>query len=544
VGTRKQRRKVLPNRKPASAEPTKQYLGAVLVFLLAIAAFWPSRSAGFVWDDQPYNLAGNPALMRGEYAAFWRYPYRDFYIPVSYSVWTAIAELNSDPLAPDGGLRAQSFHTLNIVIHAANAVLAFLLIYQLLASASAATVGAALFAIHPLQVESVVWISELRGLLAAFFSLIALLLHCRYRQKGSTRIALAVFAIVSFVLGALSKPSALTLPVALVALDWFCFRARLPRRWWLAPMAWVVVTLPMMIVAKRIQPDTSVEFVPPVLARLRVAADALTFYIGKLLVPWPLSPSYGRTPQAVIGWRMSNLLWTIPIAITYLVWRYRSQFRGVTLAAIIAFSSLLPVLGLVPFKGQNFSTVADRYMYFPLLGVALAVSSLMTRVTMTRSRWLFVVAILGGLLVVNVHYQHVWADELTLWRHASTAYPNQARVHNNYGVALQAAGSHDQAIVQFDRALQARANFADAYCNRGISLARLGRYSDALADETRALGLDSSDSGCWYDRAVTLFTLGRFAESLQDAEEAKRRGFSLPSGFEDAVRYRLGTRRQ
>ena len=482
--------------------------------------------------------------MRGDYAAFWEHPYRDFYIPVSYSVWTAIAELTSDPIAPDGGLHPESFHTVNIVIHAANAVLAFWLIYQLLRSVPAAVVGALLFAVHPLQVESVVWVSELRGLLAAFFSLIALLVHCRYRQTGNAHIALAVLAFVSFVLGALSKPSALTLPVVVVAMDWCFFRERLPRREWLAAFAWVVVAIPLMIVAKRSQPDTSVEFVPPLLARLRVAADALAFYAGKVLVPWPLSPSYGRTPQAVMDWRASNLLWTIPIAITYLVWRYRAQLRGITLAVVIAFSSLLPVLGLVPFKGQNFSTVADRYMYFPLFGVALAVASCMTRMTMSRGRWLFAIAGLSGLLVVNVQYQHVWTNELTLWRHASIAYPNQPRVHNNYGVALQAAGSHAEAITQFDRALQARPDFADAYCNRGSSLARLGHYSEALADETRALELDATDSGCWYDRAVTLYTLGRFEESLQDVEAAKRRGFPLPSGFEDAVRYRLGSRRQ
>jgi tetratricopeptide (TPR) repeat protein len=164
--------------------------------------------------------------------------------------------------------------------------------------------------------------------------------------------------------------------------------------------------------------------------------------------------------------------------------------------------------------------------------------------TMTRVRWLLPIATLCVLVVVNVHYQQVWTNELTLWHHAAVAYPNQARVHNNYGVALQATGAHEEAIHQFDRALQTRADFADAYCNRGISLARLGRYSEALSDETRALALDPGDGGCWYNRAVTLFTLGRFEESLQDVGEAKRRGFPLPAGFEDAVRYRLGAMRQ
>lgn len=92
MGTRKQRRQPSAiQEQAAKARSATRYFGSVLIFLFAIAVFWPSRSAGFVWDDQPYNLAGNPALMRGDVAAFWEHPYRDFHIPVSYSVWTALA---------------------------------------------------------------------------------------------------------------------------------------------------------------------------------------------------------------------------------------------------------------------------------------------------------------------------------------------------------------------------------------------------------------------------------------------------------------------
>src|SRR4029078_8545717 len=86
-------------KRTATERGGKQCLCAALPFFLALLVFWPSRSDGFVGDDHPYNLAGNPALMRCDFAAFWEHPYRDFYIPVSYSVWTAVAELNSEPLA-------------------------------------------------------------------------------------------------------------------------------------------------------------------------------------------------------------------------------------------------------------------------------------------------------------------------------------------------------------------------------------------------------------------------------------------------------------
>jgi len=203
------------------------------MFLVSLATFWAARDAAFVWDDQPYNLAGNPAVMRGHYASFWKHPYRDFYIPVTYTVWTAVADMTRNPLVSDSGLKSESFRTINLITHAANVVLVFWLLYLLIDSFWPAVLGAAVFAVHPLQVESVVWVSELRGLLAGFFSLMALLFHCRYRRTGNERIWLAVAAGLSFALAMLSKPSATALPFVVIAVDLLFYRMTLKRQWWL-----------------------------------------------------------------------------------------------------------------------------------------------------------------------------------------------------------------------------------------------------------------------------------------------------------------------
>jgi len=277
---------------------------------------------------------------------------------------------------------------------------------------------------------------------------------------------------------------------------------------------------------------------------LLVAADALTFYIGKTIAPWPLSPSYGRMPVTILSWRIQDVLWMIPLAVAWLTWRQRRKWPGVTAGAAIALASVAPVLGVLPFKGQNFSTVADRYMYMPLVGVALAVAAVAGRSNMNRLRWLMCGALLAVLLGLNLKYQSVWRDELTLWHYAATTYPNQPRVHNNYGAALQVAGLQEEAITQFDLALRARPDFSDAYCNRGSSLGRLHRYSEALSDQTHGILLDPSDGACWYNRAVTLFNLGRFNESLNDIEQAELHGYQPPAGFADAVRRQLAVKVQ
>ena len=175
--TRQRERARDSNRKPAAERSSAHVWLSVLLFAGSLALYWPSRSSEFVWDDQPYHLAGNTQLMRGDYAAFWARPYRDFYIPVMYTVWTWIAQQTRDEIPQGSGLHPEPFRTLNLIIHATNSVLVFWLLCLSVRATRPSLIGAILFTIHPLQVESVVWVSELRGLLAALFSLIALALY-------------------------------------------------------------------------------------------------------------------------------------------------------------------------------------------------------------------------------------------------------------------------------------------------------------------------------------------------------------------------------
>jgi tetratricopeptide (TPR) repeat protein len=201
-------------------------------------------------------------------------------------------------------------------------------------------------------------------------------------------------------------------------------------------------------------------------------------------------------------------------------------------------AAVLPVSGIVPFKGQNFSTVADRYFYLAMPGVALGVALVTQR--FARSRWFWAISIailimLGGL---NLRQQAVWRNDLTLFGHIVQQYPGQPRVHNNYGVALQAAGRHEAAIQQFSTAIQQRPTYSDPYCNRGSSLGRMGRLEEAYRDQSRAMELDSADGGCAYNRAVTQYRMGRFRDALADIERARELGYAVPAVFEASVRRR------
>ena len=153
-------------------------LVALLLFLLTVSLYWGTRGYEFVWDDQPLNLAGNQELMRNHHGFFWTRPYRGLYVPVAYSTWIWLKQV-AEPADGSAVLQPHVFRTANILLHGVNTVLVLALLYSLVGSLWAALAGAVLFAIHPLQVEAVVWITEYRGLLASCFSLGSLVCYRR-----------------------------------------------------------------------------------------------------------------------------------------------------------------------------------------------------------------------------------------------------------------------------------------------------------------------------------------------------------------------------
>jgi hypothetical protein len=511
---------------------------AILLFVMTVALYWNTRSYDFVWDDHLANLSGNRELLNDDYAFFWTQAYAGLYAPVTYTTWIWIKHVSEERRDGTEVLTPEGFRTANILLHATNAVLVLYLLSVLAGSPWIGLVGGVLFAVHPLQVEPVVWITEYRGLLSACFSLTSLALYCRYRQTASARPLFVVAASVAYVLALLSKPTAIVVPVAAVAIDSFVFRPSARQRW-LVPLLWTIPAALVIWITRSAQPDHQAAVSTSALMRPLVAADAMVFYLGKLIAPVHLSVMYGRTPPAVLqSWR-AFVLWPIPLAMLALAWMWRRTRPLLALGIVIAMIGIAPVSGLVPFNAQSDSTVADRYFYFSMLGVALAVTSILIRVQRPRWIWIGAAATTAVLVSLNLMQQPVWQSDLTLWARASVEYPNQPNVHNNYGVALQGEGRHDEAIDQFTMALQITPTFADAYGNRGASEAMQGNLRAALDDQTRSIDLDPTYARRWYNRAVTYYRLGRLEEALNDLVEAEARGAVSPE-LRTELEQRLG----
>ncbi|HWC89027.1 MAG TPA: hypothetical protein VG433_05220, partial [Pirellulales bacterium] len=372
------------------------------------------------WDDD-VHVTKNPLLDPVSFsnlAQFWLHPYENLYIPASYSFFAAEAWLSQWTL---GRLDPQVFHAACLALHLACVWLVFRLLARMVENPLAAWAGALCFAVHPLQVESVAWIGETRGLLAALCSLAAVYWYlppgpamfdssstanrdrlgamptaavgmwggdddaCPRSVGMATAPALSpsaaddrfstrryLLASAAFALALLSKPSAAPLPLMALAIDLLWLRRSLKRS--LACLApWLALALLDIGLSKLLQADERITNRPDWLLRPLVACDALTFYLRKLIVPLRLGFDYGRTPAVVLSSAARYWAWIAPACVLGLALVSRHRRMWLTAAGIFV-AGLLPVLGFVPFLYQDISTVADRYLYLPMLGVALALA--------------------------------------------------------------------------------------------------------------------------------------------------------------------------
>jgi protein O-mannosyl-transferase len=239
----------------------------------------------------------------------------------------------------------------------------------------------------------------------------------------------------------LAKPGAIVVPCICFVLDALLVRRPIKRAL-ASSLCLLIPLIPLAVVARIVQHVNS--FPPPgIWQRPFIAADAVTFYLGKLAVPLRLAPDYGRTPGVVLARSLTYAIPLLPLAIAALIWRSRE--RLLWSAGLIFLLALLPVSGLMVFQFQQFSTVADHYMYVPMLGVAVAAAwAFAWAFAWAGQRWsgrtasVFAAALILGLAALSFRQAMYWRDDFALLPHALEVNPASAGVHNNFGVAYNA----------------------------------------------------------------------------------------------------------
>jgi hypothetical protein len=441
----------------------------ILLVVVTLAVFRPVIGHQFLAYDDSVNVYKNPyfqARSLDNLLHFWRYPYEALYAPLTYTLWAltawAPALVSADPsaaVAPDPRL----FHSLNLLLHLLSVLIVWRILCLLLRRTRptgtetavegtslplewAACGGALLFAIHPIQVEPVAWATGFKDVLFGLLSLGAVWHYLRYvdarMQPGTGRPSRARLhyglATGAFVLALLAKPTAVVLPVIV-----WLLAAWGRRRSWREQIAdlsvWVIIAVAWGLLTRWVQPGTSLAFEPPLWARPLIAGDAVLFYLYKLVLPLRFGPDYGRTPQVVLehGWLFLTGL--APFALAGWLWLKRKKLSWLVTAAGVFVVGLLPVLGLISFSFQRYSTVADRYAYLAMLGPAIALAWGLTRPKKKLAA--ICGAIVLGLFLLRSAWQiPYWHDTLTFFEHALRINSNSHLAHNNLGFVLTKQG--------------------------------------------------------------------------------------------------------
>lgn len=482
---------------------------ALVVALLAIVVFARTTAFGFlVWDDDQHvsaNVRLDPPTL-DSLASFWRAPFLALYVPASYTLFWLEAWITNGP-------DPRVYHAVSVLLHAANAALVVVLLARLGARPLAAALGACLFALHPLQVESVAWISEQRGLLAALFGLGAL---CAY-AGAAKRPRDDAFAAILLVLALLAKPSAVVVPALALVLEAAVLRRGTRHA---APrLAFgFVAACACLWITKGLQQDASVREVVPVLQRPLVALDALEFYARKFLAPIALAPDYGRRPSLVVEHGIDGSLAATVAAIAICL-AVPALRRHALVPIALSAAALAPVLGLVPFGHQDLSTVADRYAYLALVGPAFLVARGWP-VDARRAAWAGAGAVALVLAALSFAQSAHWRSTERIFAHTLEVNRRSWIAHTNRGLVLQTAGDLDGAQREYEAAIGAKPDHARALNNLGILLVQRGHAAEGEALVRRAMEADPRYARPHMNLAAILGNLGRFDEAESSARRA------------------------
>jgi Flp pilus assembly protein TadD len=543
--------------KRAAARPLPAWGAPVVIAAITFVAFLPALQNGFVsWDDQR-NFVENPhfrGLGWAQLSWMWTTFHMGHYVPLSwmtlgfdYAVW---------------GMNPLGYHLTSLLIHTANAVLVYVLAERLLRLAFApprvserriaiaAALGALLFAVHPLRVESVAWATERRDVLSLLFYLVSTLAYLRYATTASRR-AYAV-ALGAFVCALLSKATSMTLPAVLLLLNVYPLRRFAEHR-----RQVILELVPFAALSAASALESIIALHPPnqlgVAQKIAVSAYSLVFYVWKTILPTGLSPLY-EMPQRVVPTASAFLVsYALVIALCAGAWMVRRRAPALT-AAWAAFVLIgLPMLGVV----QNGPQIAaDRYTYHaaPALAILVAVALLSL-----RPRDFKLVTSLAGaaallLALLTWDQTQVWHDSESLWtrvldvdpnssmghsawatllfkqnrveealahsRRAVELAPGYAEAHNDLGVGLARIGEMDSAVSQYKQALAIKPEYDEAENNLGIAIVQQGNVSGAVDHYKRALELNPENADAHVNWGNALVRLGRPAEAETHYREA------------------------
>jgi protein O-mannosyl-transferase len=466
----------------------------------------------FVLMDDALHILDNPHLQKPSFQGLktlWQAPYQGLYVPVTYTFWGAAAYLSQlrESKTDTPKFSPAVFHGISLFLHSLTSALVFLVLCHIFPGTGIwpSFAGALLFALHPVQVESVAWVSGTKDTVSGFFAVLSILFYLRSQKlAGPGYLASTLF----FVLALLSKPSTVCLPLLIFALDRFRENVELKRSL-IRLVPWLLISLPLSLATRGAQPEALMRFVPPWWGRPIVAADTLVFYVSKILFPIFLAPDYARNPRAVLGhsWGYVSVLVFLLLALWIGV-----KGKKVRALSLLFVGALLPVLGIVPFFFQFFSTVADRYLYLAMLGPALAIAWV-NSLPHKKSLPVLCTLILLGYGLLTYKQVLIWRNDEKLFTHLVAVNPNSLMGHNNLGTLLEKQDRFDEAGFHYREALRLDPQSMPALYNLGRVCGRQRNYVEAIYLLEKLLKMAPGISEAHYTLGIVYRDIGNLERS-------------------------------
>jgi Tfp pilus assembly protein PilF len=522
--------KPLLKRRPFSSLLSTQTLLISLFLIVAtLLVFWQVRNHDFLNFDDNLYVTQNPHVRAGLTADGIAWAFKDS----STGTWHPLTWLSLMLDSQLYGINPGAFHLTGLFFHVVNALLVFLVFFRMTGARLRSGFVAALFALHPLHVESVSWIAERKDVLSTFFWLLTMWTYIRYVEKpGIFRYA---FMLLFFVLGLLAKPMLVTLPFVLLLVDYWPL-CRIQKNSSLRISRLVLEKIPLIALAGI---SSGLTFFYQRASGAMSSSEILTFsrraanstvsyvdYIDKMFWPVNLSVFY-PFPVTIPVWKLTASLLFL-VCMSFIVIRQARRAPWFPVGWFWYLGTLVPVIGLVQVGAQ---AQADRYTYVPLIGlfvvIAWGLPDLLPRrwISERYARAVLPILVIGFfsfLIFISRSQAQYWQNSVTLFEHALDVTTDNAVAHDQLGIVLCGEGKTEEGVTNFNEALRINPAFTDAHINLGNALVTQGKIQEAISHYTFALNIYPNDATAQNDLANALISTGKVQDAITHYLEAIR----------------------
>jgi protein O-mannosyl-transferase len=510
------------------------YLIAIFLIIASLAAFGRIAGNDFINLDDTVYIIENNHIKSGINFTSIKWAFTDIFV----SNWIPLAFISHILDWSLFGANASGHHMVSLLLHIGAVIFLFLFLNKTTNNLYSAAFAAAIFAVHPLRVESVAWAAERKDVLSMFFGMAALYTYAFYAD--SSKLSQYFICLILFTLSLLSKPMLVTLPIVFLLLDYWPLgrwqkaiatppgnRARMMGRivWDKAPF--IFLTIPSGIITYVAQYGTA-DY-KPFLTRISNAMIAYIAYLKKIF--WPVD-------LVLLSYSIESSLWQIiacflilsgvTIVVIYLLKKKPFLFVG----WFWYLGTLIPVIGFVPI----FAPMADHYTYLPSIGIAIMLSWGIPSWMNSKENIMKILCpaatvVLVILIVLTWRQCSHWENSIKLWNHALQVTKDSSFAYRNRGVAYDNLGRYDLAIADFNEAIRLKPDFILAYFNRGNAYFNNGRFDMAIADFNETIRLKPDFILAYFNRGNAYFNNGRFDMAIADFNEAIRLKPYYPYSF-------------